>query len=54
LIENKFSHVVIANTDPFSEVNGKGIEKLKAAGINVTTGILAHEGAHLNRYFLTQ
>jgi diaminohydroxyphosphoribosylaminopyrimidine deaminase/5-amino-6-(5-phosphoribosylamino)uracil reductase len=53
LIEKKFSHVVIANRDPFPEVNGKGIEKLKAAGIKVTTDLLADEGAHLNRYFLT-
>lgn len=40
LIEAKIARVVIATTDPNPEVAGKGIEKLKAAGIDVTAGVL--------------
>jgi diaminohydroxyphosphoribosylaminopyrimidine deaminase/5-amino-6-(5-phosphoribosylamino)uracil reductase len=46
--------VVIGNTDPFSDVNGKGIEKLKAAGIEVTSGILKAQCTALNRRFFTR
>jgi diaminohydroxyphosphoribosylaminopyrimidine deaminase/5-amino-6-(5-phosphoribosylamino)uracil reductase len=45
--------VIIANTDPFPLVNGKGIEKLKNAAIEVLTGLLAEKGAWLNRRFFT-
>lgn len=40
LIEARIARVVIAVTDPNPEVASKGIERLKAAGIEVTTGIL--------------
>ena len=40
LIEAKIARVVIAVTDPNPEVSGKGIERLKSAGIEVTTGVL--------------
>jgi len=40
LIEAGVSRVVIACTDPNPEVAGKGIERLKSAGIDVTTGVL--------------
>ena len=46
LIEAKIARVVIAATDPNPEVAGTGVERLKAAGIDVITGILesqAHE-----------
>lgn len=52
LISKKFGRVVIANEDPFPEVNGKGVAKLREAGIEVITGVLAKEGAFINRYFL--
>lgn len=45
--------VVIACRDSFEEVNGKGIERLEAAGIEVVTGILEKEARHLNRRFFT-
>jgi diaminohydroxyphosphoribosylaminopyrimidine deaminase/5-amino-6-(5-phosphoribosylamino)uracil reductase len=45
--------VVIGCRDPFSEVNGKGIEKLRAAGIHVTEGVLEKECLELNRRFMT-
>lgn len=40
LIDAKIARVVIAVTDPNPEVASKGIEQLKAAGIEVTTGVL--------------
>jgi len=44
--------VVISNSDPFPSVNGKGIEHLQEAGIEVEVGCLEEEGKHLNRRFL--
>lgn len=52
IIEKKIPEVFIACRDPFKQVNGKGIEKLQAAGINVTTGILEQEAKALNKRFL--
>ena len=37
IIRKKIPKVVIGCRDPFEEVNGKGIEKLAAAGVNVVT-----------------
>lgn len=54
LVNKGVKRVVIGNTDPFASVNGKGIEKLKNAGIEVKTGILEHECRHLNRRFFTR
>ena len=54
LVTHGVKHVVICNTDPFSAVNGKGIEKLKSAGITVKTGVLAEEGVFFNRRFFTR
>lgn len=53
IIVNKIPNVVIGCRDPFEEVNGKGIEKLKAAGINVESGILEEECTLLNKRFFT-
>lgn len=53
LIEKQVAAVVIANTDPHPLVNGRGIEKLRAAGIGVATGVLEAAGRHLNRRFFT-
>ena len=53
LIEHRIPKVVICNTDPNPLVAGKGIEKLRSAGIEVHTGILEKEGAQLNRFFFT-
>jgi diaminohydroxyphosphoribosylaminopyrimidine deaminase/5-amino-6-(5-phosphoribosylamino)uracil reductase len=47
------SHVVIGTSDPNILVAGKGIEKLKAAGIDVTIGVLERECLELNRRFFT-
>ena len=53
IVKNKIPHVVIGTVDPFSEVAGKGIEKLKKAGIQVETGILEKECRELNKRFFT-
>ncbi len=43
LISAGISRVVVAITDPDDRVSGQGIERLKAAGIAVTTGVLGDE-----------
>jgi diaminohydroxyphosphoribosylaminopyrimidine deaminase/5-amino-6-(5-phosphoribosylamino)uracil reductase len=53
IIKNKIPKVVIGCRDPFKEVDGKGIEKLSAAGIEVVTGILEEECIELNKRFFT-
>jgi diaminohydroxyphosphoribosylaminopyrimidine deaminase/5-amino-6-(5-phosphoribosylamino)uracil reductase len=53
VIQHKIPTVVIACRDPFEQVNGKGIEKLKAAGVQVETGILEKEAVELNKRFFT-
>ncbi len=45
--------VVIGTEDPFAKVHGRGIEKLRAAGIEVTVGVLPDECWWLNRRFFT-
>jgi diaminohydroxyphosphoribosylaminopyrimidine deaminase/5-amino-6-(5-phosphoribosylamino)uracil reductase len=53
IIENKIPKVVIGCIDSFSEVSGKGVEKLRNAGIEVVTGILEKESRELNQRFFT-
>jgi diaminohydroxyphosphoribosylaminopyrimidine deaminase / 5-amino-6-(5-phosphoribosylamino)uracil reductase len=51
IIEHKIPSVVIACLDTFKKVNGKGIEKLIKAGIDVTIGVLEKEAKWVNRRF---
>lgn len=53
IIESKIRKVVVGCRDPFVEVNGKGIEKLRAAGIEVTMGVLEDQCKDLNKRFFT-
>ncbi len=53
IVKKKIPKVVIGCRDPFTEVNGKGIEKLKTAGVEVTTAVLEKECAALNKRFFT-
>jgi diaminohydroxyphosphoribosylaminopyrimidine deaminase / 5-amino-6-(5-phosphoribosylamino)uracil reductase len=53
VVAKKIPRVVIGCSDTFSLVAGKGIEKLKAAGIDVTIGVLEKESRELNRPFFT-
>lgn len=45
--------VVISNADPNPLVEGKGVNKLMEAGIDVTIGVLEKEGRELNKRFFT-
>jgi diaminohydroxyphosphoribosylaminopyrimidine deaminase/5-amino-6-(5-phosphoribosylamino)uracil reductase len=51
LVKSKVGRVVISNTDPNPSVSGRGIQRLKDAGIEVETSVLEKEGAYLNRRF---
>lgn len=53
LVKHQVKKVVIANLDPNPLVSGQGIEKLKAAGIEVVTGVLEAKGRELNKRFFT-
>ncbi len=53
LVKHGVKKVVICNRDPFEQVDGKGIEKLKTAGIEVEIGLLEKEGLELNKKFFT-
>ena len=53
IIANQISEVIIGCRDPFKEVDGKGIEKLKTAGIRVVYGILENQCRQLNKRFFT-
>lgn len=53
IIAHKIPRVVIGVRDPFPLVDGKGIEKLQAAGVEVVTGILEKESRELNKRFFT-
>jgi len=53
IIANKIPDVIVACRDTYVEVDGKGIEKLKAAGVNVMVGVLEKEALELNKRFFT-
>lgn len=51
IIKEKIKKVVIATPDPNPYVNGRGIEELKKAGIEVVTGIEAEKAYRLNESY---
>ena len=53
LIDQQVKKVVIANVDTNPLVGGNGIKKLRAQGIEVTTGIAEKYGHQLNKRFFT-
>lgn len=53
LVKHQVKKVVVANIDPNPLVSGKGIQKLKTAGIEVITGVLKEKGLELNKRFFT-
>ncbi|WP_295117985.1 bifunctional diaminohydroxyphosphoribosylaminopyrimidine deaminase/5-amino-6-(5-phosphoribosylamino)uracil reductase RibD [uncultured Chitinophaga sp.] len=53
IVREQIPQVVIGCVDTFSAVSGKGIEKLKAAGVKVITGVLEKECRELNKRFFT-
>ena len=52
LIEAGVKRVVAAMTDPNPEVAGEGLDRLRAAGIEVTEGVLQSEAMQLNPGFI--
>ncbi|WP_028298497.1 bifunctional diaminohydroxyphosphoribosylaminopyrimidine deaminase/5-amino-6-(5-phosphoribosylamino)uracil reductase RibD [Olivibacter sitiensis] len=54
IVRHQIPEVIIACNDPFPNVNGRGIAKLQAAGIDVTQGILEKEATFMNRRFFTR
>ena len=53
LVTKKVKKVVIASMDTNPLVGGKGVQKLKDAGIEVSTGVLEEGARNLNRRFFT-
>jgi len=52
IIKHRIKQVVIGMKDPNPLVNGKGISKLKKAGIRVKTGVLLSKCVELNEKFI--
>lgn len=53
ILASKIPRVVIGALDSHSQVNGQGIKKLRANGVNVTVDVLRNECRELNRRFYT-
>ncbi|MCL1821408.1 MAG: bifunctional diaminohydroxyphosphoribosylaminopyrimidine deaminase/5-amino-6-(5-phosphoribosylamino)uracil reductase RibD [Prolixibacteraceae bacterium] len=53
ILTEKIGHVVVGTVDPFSEVAGKGIEKLRQNCVKTEVGILEKECRQQNRRFFT-
>ncbi|BFI96779.1 MAG: bifunctional diaminohydroxyphosphoribosylaminopyrimidine deaminase/5-amino-6-(5-phosphoribosylamino)uracil reductase RibD [Rhodanobacter sp.] len=54
LVAAGVTRVVVAAEDPFPQVAGRGIEKLRTAGIAVDTGLLRDEARELNIGFFSR
>ena len=52
IIESGIKYVYVAMKDPNTANNGKGIKKLKKAGINVEVGMCEEEARMLNRKYI--
>jgi diaminohydroxyphosphoribosylaminopyrimidine deaminase/5-amino-6-(5-phosphoribosylamino)uracil reductase len=53
IIKKGVRRVVVACIDEFAEVQGRGIKKIREAGIEVEVGVLEEECKALNRRFFT-
>ena len=53
IVRHGIPKVVIGCRDPFSKVNGKGVQVLEEAGVEVIEGVLEKEALWLNRRFTT-
>ncbi len=48
IIESGIRRVFVATLDPNPLVNGRGVKRLKASGLDVRVGLLAHEASQVN------
>ncbi|MCH5597918.1 bifunctional diaminohydroxyphosphoribosylaminopyrimidine deaminase/5-amino-6-(5-phosphoribosylamino)uracil reductase RibD [Niabella ginsengisoli] len=53
IIQHKIPEVIIGCRDSFEKVDGKGIEKLRKAGVKVTVGVMEADAVQLNKAFFT-
>ena len=53
IVSKGVRRVVVGCVDPFAKVSGRGIQKLRDAGADVTVGVLEEECLRLNRVFIT-
>lgn len=53
IISKGIRRVVVGCVDPFAKVQGRGIQRIREAGIEVTVGVLEKECQWLNRRFFT-
>ena len=53
IIKKGVRRVVVGCIDPFAKVQGRGVKKLRNAGIDVTVGVLENECRQLNKRFMT-
>jgi diaminohydroxyphosphoribosylaminopyrimidine deaminase/5-amino-6-(5-phosphoribosylamino)uracil reductase len=53
VVERRFARVVVAMEDPFPAVAGRGVARIRAAGVPVEVGLCAAEARRLNAAFLT-
>lgn len=53
IIQHRIPRVVCGCIDPFAEVQGRGIQRLRDAGCEVVVGVLEEECKWLNRRFFT-
>lgn len=53
IVQKGVRRVVCGCVDPFAKVQGRGIKRIREAGIEVTVGVLERECLQLNRRFIT-
>lgn len=53
IISRGLRRCVVGTVDPFAKVQGRGIQKLREAGVEVTVGVLEAECRELNKRFFT-
>jgi diaminohydroxyphosphoribosylaminopyrimidine deaminase/5-amino-6-(5-phosphoribosylamino)uracil reductase len=53
LIRSQVKKVVVGMVDPFKEVSGRGIQRLRDAGIEVEVGVMEEANKELNKRFIT-
>lgn len=53
IVEKRIPRVVVGCIDSYCEVSGRGVARMREAGIEVTVGMLERECLHFNRRFFT-